>query len=430
VKGIVTAAGNFLLKTKLFWGLAVLYGAGIVLSPVNRKGLNIFLEPGNQADVLRQVSNNGIIAVGMTLVILTGGIDLSVGSMMALGCMLCAMLLTLTGWTAASVTSIPILAIVSVFLCSYLVPLVATNLRRGSAKPVEQAGGITRLLGLVLGVVVAALLVWWTTGQLQTKFGVLGVLITVPAVGLAIGGLTGLIIAKGRLQPFIVTLAMMVAILGVARLLGGETAAVYPVYTGSNATEQFDILRALVLQVIPVPGIFFLVAVLTFGFILKYTAFGRYIYAIGGNEQAARLAGIRVDQIKTAVYAVAGMLASLAGVLYTAQYRQGKPDAGTGAELDAIAAVVIGGTNLMGGKGSMTGTFVGVLIFGFLTNILLLKNINSNIQFVLKGAIILAAVLLQEGQIGLWWKRLRARTKKVSTDEPRKDEIHSLQNLR
>ena len=430
MKGIVTAAGNFLLKTKLFWGLAVLYGAGIVLSPVNRKGVNIFLEPGNQADVLRQVSNNGIIAVGMTLVILTGGIDLSVGSMMALGCMLCAMLLTLTGWTAASVTSIPILAIVSVFLFSYLVPLVATNLRRGSAKPVEQAGMTTRLLGLVLGVVVAASLAWWTTSQLQTKFGVLSVLITVPAVGLAIGGLTGLIISKGRLQPFIVTLAMMVAVLGVARLLGGETAAVYPVYTGSNATDQFDILRALVLQVIPVPGIFFLVAVLTFGFILKYTAFGRYIYAIGGNEQAARLAGIRVDQIKTAVYAIAGMLASSAGVLYTAQYRQGKPDAGTGAELDAIAAVVIGGTNLMGGKGSMTGTFVGVLIFGFLTNILLLKNINSNIQFVLKGAIILAAVLLQEGQIGLWWKRLRARTKKVSTDGPRKDEVHSLQNLR
>src|SRR5258708_12806513 len=125
----------------------------------------------------------------MALVILTGGIDLSVGSMMALGCMLCAMLLTLTGWTAASVTSIPILAIVSVFLCSYLVPLVATNLRRGSAKPIEQAGRSTRLLGLVLGVVVAALLVWWTTGQLQTKFGVLVVLFTGPPFGLPIGGL-------------------------------------------------------------------------------------------------------------------------------------------------------------------------------------------------------------------------------------------------
>jgi simple sugar transport system permease protein len=344
--------------------------------------------------------------------------------------MLCAMLLTLPGWTAASSVSIPILGIVTVSVCGYLVPLITTNLPRGSAKPVENAGWGTRVSGVILGLVIAGLLVWWTTGQLQNKFGVLGVLITVPAVGLAIGGLTGLIIAKGKLQPFIVTLAMMVAVLGVARLLGGETAAVYPVYTGSNATEQFDILRALVLQIVPVPGIFFLVAVLTYGFILKYTAFGRYIYAIGGNEQAARLAGIHVDQIKVAVYAISGMLATLAGVLYTAQYRQGKPDAGTGAELDAIAAVVIGGTNLMGGKGSMTGTFVGVLIFGFLTNILLLKNINSNIQFVLKGAIILAAVLLQEGQIGVWWKRLRARTRKVGTDEPRKDEVHSLQNLR
>jgi len=409
--------------------LAALYGMGIILSPVNRKGANIFLEPGNQADVLRQVSNNGIIAVGMTLVILTGGIDLSVGSMMSLGCMLCAMLLTLPGWTAASVAAIPTLAAVTVLLFSYLVPLIATNLQRTSAKPVERASWRVRLLGAAIGLIAAAILVGWTTSQLQSKFGVLGVLITVPAVGLAIGGLTGLIISKGKLQPFIVTLAMMVAIVGVARLLGGETAAVYPVYTGSNATEKFDVLRALVLQVVPVPGIFFLVAVLAFGLILKYSAFGRYIYAIGGNEQAARLAGIHVDQVKVAVYAISGLLASLAGVLYTSQYRQGKPDAGAGGELDAIAAVVIGGTNLMGGKGTMTGTFVGVLIFGFLTNILLLKNINSNIQFVLKGGIILAAVLLQEGQVGLWWKRLRARTKKLSTIEPRKDEIHSVQNL-
>jgi len=424
------AAGEFLLKTKLFWGLAVLYGMGVILSPVNRKGVNIFLEPGNQADVLRQVSNNGIIAVGMTLVILTGGIDLSVGSMMSLGCMLCAMLLTLQGWTAASVAAIPALAVVTVLLCSYLLPLIAMGLPGAAAKPVAQVGWNVRLLGAALGLLAAGLLVWWTTGQLQTKFGVLGVLVTVPAVGLAIGAVTGLIIAKGRLQPFIVTLAMMVAIVGLARLLGGETAAVYPVYTGSNATENFDILRALVLQVVPVPGIFFLVAVLTFGLILKYSAFGRYIYAIGGNEQAARLAGIHVDQIKIAVYAISGLLASLAGVLYTSQYRQGKPDAGAGGELDAIAAVVIGGTNLMGGKGTMTGTFVGVLIFGFLTNILLLKNINSNIQFVLKGSIILAAVLLQEGQVALWWKRLRARTRKLSTVETRNDEVHSVQNLR
>ena len=102
---------KFILTTKLFWGLAVLYATGVILSPVNNKGVNIFLSPGNQADVLRQVSNNGIIAVGMTLVILTGGIDLSVGSMMALGSVICAMLLTQQGWTNASLFSIPILAV-------------------------------------------------------------------------------------------------------------------------------------------------------------------------------------------------------------------------------------------------------------------------------------------------------------------------------
>ena len=127
-----------------------------------------------------------------------------------------------------------------------------------------------------------------------------------------------------------------------------------------------------------------------------------------GRLLIGRLAGIQVDQLKIAVYAISGMLACTAGVLYTAQYRQGKPDAGAGAELDAIAAVVIGGTNLMGGRGSMTGTLVGVLIFGFLGNILQLRNIDSNTQLVLKGGIILAAVLLQEGQLGVRWKQFRS----------------------
>ena len=134
--------------------------------------------------------------------------------------------------------------------------------------------------------------------------------------------------------------------------------------------------------------------------LLRATTFGRYVYAIGGNEQAARLSGVEVDRVKIAVYAISGFLASLAGVLYTAQYRQGKPDAGVGMELDAIAAVVIGGTSLMGGKGSIAGTFVGVLIFGFLSNILQLNNIDSNTQLVLKGGIILAAVLVQERSLG------------------------------
>ncbi len=409
---------KFVLTTKLFWGLAVLYATGVILSPINNKGINIFLSPGNQADVLRQVSNNGIIAVGMTLVILTGGIDLSVGSMMALGSVICAMLLTQQGWTNASLFSIPILALVCLMLCMYLIPLIATSMHgaenRGTGKPPTNVFAASVFAGIIL----ATVAVVWTIGQLDPKFGVPGVLITVPAVGLALGALNGVIIAKGRLQPFIVTLAMMVAILGLARLLAGQDAAVYPVYTGSNATEDFDMLRALVFNIVPVPGIFFLFAVFVFGFVLKVSTFGRYVYAIGGNEQAARLAGIRVDNTKIAVYAISGMLAALAGVLYTAQYRQGKPDAGTGAELDAIAAVVIGGTNLMGGKGSMMGTLVGVLIFGFLGNILLLKNIDSNTQLVLKGLIILGAVLLQEGQMGSWVRRFRPRVEKLPGKKP------------
>ena len=403
---------KFILTTKLFWGLAVLYATGVVLSPVNNKGVNIFLSPGNQADVLRQVSNNGIIAVGMTLVILTGGIDLSVGSMMALGSVICAMLLTQQGWTNASLFSIPILAVVCVIICLYLIPLIAMNVPGAAHRTAEKPATKIVAAGAFAGIILAAVAVAWTMGQLEPKFGVPGVLVTVPAVGLALGALNGVIIAKGRLQPFIVTLAMMVAILGLARLLAGQDAAVYPVYTGSNATEDFDVLRALVFNVVPVPGIFFLFAVFLFGFVLKVSTFGRYVYALGGNEQAARLAGIRVDRVKISVYAISGMLAALAGVLYTAQYRQGKPDAGTGAELDAIAAVVIGGTNLMGGRGSMTGTLVGVLIFGFLGNILLLKNIDSNTQLVLKGLIILGAVLLQEGQMAGWLRRVRPRVEK------------------
>jgi len=247
---------------------------------------------------------------------------------------------------------------------------------------------------------------------------VIGVLLIVPAAGLAVGCLNGLIISKGRLQPFIVTLATMVGILGVARIVAGQDTAVHPVYTGTNATEDFDILRALVLGILPIPGLFFLATVAIFGLLLRTTTFGRYVYAIGGNEQAARLSGVAVSRVKIAVYAISGMLASLAGVLYTAQYRQGKPDAGVGMELDAIAAVVIGGTSLMGGRGSIAGTLVGVLIFGFLSNILQLNNIDSNTQLVLKGAIILAAVLLQEGQAGPLRQRLKALLGRPSAPPP------------
>jgi simple sugar transport system permease protein len=225
---------------------------------------------------------------------------------------------------------------------------------------------------------------------------VLGVLVVVPCVGLCFGAINGIIIVAGRLQPFIVTLAMMVTALGVARLTAGQNNAVLPVYTGTNAVAEFDQLRSLVFGVMPMPGIFFLTAILIYAAVLRFTPFGRYVYAIGGNEEAARLSGIEAGKVKIATYAMSGLLAGIAAVLYVAQYRQGKPDAGAGLELDAIAAVVIGGTSLMGGRGSMAGTFCGVLIFGLLSNILQLHNINSNLQLVLKGLIIVGTVLVQE----------------------------------
>ena len=187
----------------------------------------------------------------------------------------------------------------------------------------------------------------------------------------------------------------------------GQNNAVLPVYTGSNAVAEFDTLRSLVFGVIPMPGIFFIAAIVTYAAVLRLTPFGRYVYAIGGNEEAARLSGIEFGKVKLVVYAVSGLLAGIAAVLYVAQYRQGKPDAGAGLELDAIAAVVIGGTSLMGGRGSMAGTFCGVLIFGLLSNILQLHNINSNLQLVLKGLIIVGTVLVQERNFADLWSFAR-----------------------
>jgi simple sugar transport system permease protein len=393
-RGSAEALSAFLIRTKLYWSLMILLAVGVVTSPVSSKGVNIFLSTGNLSDVLRQVSNNGIVAVGMTLVILTGGIDLSVGSVMALGSVLCAMLLTYDGPTSATVLAFPILA---AFVASAAgwgsSRLVALRGRlSGTALPAGRRALVAGLAGLAAGAAAWRL----AAAQVPDKFGVIGVLVVVPIVGLAFGWLNGVIVTKGRLQPFIVTLATMVGVLGIARVVAGQDAAVHPVYTGTNATEDFDVLRALLYRIVPVPGLFFLAVVALSAVLLRATVFGRYVYAIGGNEQAARLSGVAVDRVKIAVYAISGFLASLAGVLYTAQYRQGKPDAGLGMELDAIAAVVIGGTSLMGGRGSIAGTFVGVLIFGFLSNILQLNNIDSNTQLVMKGAIILAAVLLQE----------------------------------
>ncbi|RWM89601.1 MAG: ABC transporter permease [Mesorhizobium sp.] len=404
---------NVLSRTKLYWGLIAIFLIGVLGSPISSKGNNIFLSYGNLLDVLRQVSTTGLIATGMTAVIITGGIDLSVGSLMAICTVVCAMLLTVPGATPAVVLGVPTVAVVALCLGILVTRFIFLNIEKSRAGPqATHAVRLDSVRGLVtpgiVGVILCSLVLWFLLPQVGSKFGVLGVLLVAPCVGLLFGALNGFIIVAGRLQPFIVTLAMMVTALGIARLTAGQNNAVLPVYTGSNATADFEVLRSLVFGVIPMPGLFFLAAILIYGAVLRFTPFGRYVYAIGGNEEAARLSGIAAGRVKIATYAVSGLLAGVAAVLYVAQYRQGKPDAGAGLELDAIAAVVIGGTSLMGGRGSLIGTFCGVLIFGLLSNILQLHNINSNLQLVLKGMIIIGTVLVQERNAGdlLYYLRL------------------------
>lgn len=383
-------------RTKLYWGLIVLLIFGALSSPITSKGTNIFLSIGNLTDVLRQVSVTGIVAVGMTMVIFIAGIDLSVGSIMALGTVICAMLLTQAGWTAASMFAIPATGFVIGFCAFALIIFFMKNAAKSQkTAPVSPKN---KMISLGISAAIGAVFMIWLATQIDTKFGVIAVLIAVPCVGAVMGALNGVIIVHGRLQPFIVTLAMMVGALGLARVVAGQDTAVHPVYTGSNATEAFEVLRMLLWGFLPVPGVIFIVVLVIFLMLTRLTTFGSYLLAIGGNEEAARLAGIEVGRIKISTYAIAGALSTLAGVLYVAQFRQGKPDAGIGLELDAIAAVVIGGTSLMGGRGAILGTLVGVLIFGFLSNILQLNNIDSNTQLILKGLIIVAAVLLQEGR--------------------------------
>jgi simple sugar transport system permease protein len=404
-----------LSRTKLYWGLLLIFAVGAVFSPITSSGKNIFLSYGNLTDVLRQVSITGLVATGMTLVILTGGIDLSVGSVMAFSTVVCAMLLTKAGWTAAAFMGVPAVAVVGFTATAALVHFLFKGLaRKGESEIGHRADAPidpwrSRYLPVLAGVVVAGAAAWFVAAQVPGKLGVLGVLLVTPCVGLLLGSLNGAIVVAGRLQPFIVTLAMMVGVLGAARLTAGQDSAVLPVYTGTNATEDFELLRSMVGGILPVPGLFFLAAIGIFGALLRFTAFGRYIYAIGGNEEAATLSGVRVARVKLAAYLFSGMLAGIAGVLFVAQYRQGKPDAGSGLELDAIAAVVIGGTSLMGGRGGLAGTLVGVLIFGLLSDILQLHNINSNLQLVLKGVIIVGTVLVQERNLGPVFARWRAR---------------------
>lgn len=286
----------------------------MIISFLNPRFLTWF----NILNIFRQTSINSIIAAGMTFVILTGGIDLSVGSVLA--------------------------------FCGAVAAYLA-----GSSMPIPLVIIITLMLGAVLGMI------------------------------------TGTVISQGKVQAFIATLVSMTIMRGATLVFTKGK----PISTGSGKTaDLFSWIGSGYFLGIPVPVYLMLIVFGISFYVLYHTRFGRYVYAMGGNEEAARLSGLSVNKLKIIVYGISGMLASLSGIIITARLSSAQPTAGSGYELDAIAAVVLGGTSLSGGMGSIVGTILGALIIGILNNSLNLLNVSSYYQMIAKGSVILIAVLL------------------------------------
>ena len=272
-----------------------------------------FFTVTNLFNVARQVSMLGIVAVGMTFVMLTGGIDLSVGSLLSI--------VSVTGaWAMVKGGCNPVAA---VFVCL--------------------------------------------------------------AVSAGFGLLNGLIVTKINIPPLITTLATMTIIRGISYIITGGL----PIY---GFPESFTVIGQGYLWIFPIPVIIMVIIFAIGSFILNYSYFGRYFYAVGGNEEASRLSGINVPGIKLLVYSLSGLAAGIAGVILLSRVNSGQPIAGSGFELDVVTAVVLGGVSISGGEGKLSGVITGVLIMGVLSNGLIILNIGEYYQLVTKGLVLLVAV--------------------------------------
>lgn len=296
-------------------GIIVAFLVLCVFLSVFPKTSGSFFTRQNIFNVLRQISTNLFLACGMTMVIILGGIDLSVGSIIALsGCI-----------SAGCVAR-------------YNLPLP-----------------IALLMGLL--------------------------------VGLLVGMFNGAVISKTTIPAFIVTLATMNIAKGLAY-----------VYTGGSpvrvVTKEWQFLGAGYVGIFPTPVVILVIVLIITAIIMNKTKMGRHMYAVGGNQQAAEFSGIKVEKVKFFVHAFSGLMAGLAGIVLASRMYSGQPTAGDGAEMDAIAAVVVGGTSMAGGSGKIGGTIIGGLIIGVLNNGLNLLNANSFWQYVVKGVVILLAVFL------------------------------------
>lgn len=246
-------------------------------------------------------------------------------------------------------------------------------------------GGIDLSVGSILGFsgAIAASLV--VSGQ-----NIVLAVIAAIAVGAGIGFINGLVISKGKLQPFIATLASMTILRGATLVFTDGK----PITTGTTeGALAFGKIGGGSILGIPTPALMMIIAFLVCAYILNQTRMGRYTYALGGNEEATKLSGLNTDKIKIFAYTMSGVLAAIAGIIITSRLFSAQPTAGDGYELDAIAAVVLGGTSLSGGKGKITGTIIGVLIIGILSNALNLLDVSSYYQMIAKGIVILIAVL-------------------------------------
>ncbi|MGV3084877.1 ABC transporter permease [Enterococcus dispar] len=291
--------------------LGVLILISIVMAVVSPN----FLVYGNIISVLRQVSNNMYLALGMTLVIILGGIDLSIGSIVAMSGTIIVGLIVNSG--------LP------------LIPAI--------------------LIGLLLGVVV--------------------------------GFLNGIVIANFKVPAFIVTLATMNVAKGIAY-----------VYSGGRSTRITDPIFNMIgggyLGPIPLPVIYMVILIIIFSTLLNKTKFGTYVYAIGGNRESARLSGVPIKKVEVAVFTISGLLAAFSGLVLCSRMFSGQPSVGEGYEMDAIAACVLGGVSMSGGQGRISGTVIGALVIGIISNGLNLMGVSSFWQLIVKGIIIVIAVLI------------------------------------
>ncbi|HHV10935.1 MAG TPA: ABC transporter permease [Clostridiales bacterium] len=286
----------------------------ITLTVANDK----FLTLNNVMTILKQISIQSIVAIGMTMIIISGNIDLSVGSIVAFCSVIGAMLM---------------------------------------------ASGVPVWIAIILVVLIGAV------------------------IGFISGGVT----AKLKLHSFLVTLALMQAFRGLAQTITGG-------YPKAGLPDAFGGIAAKSVAGVPFLVLYMIVFYAVFVYIMKYTAFGRSIYAIGSNEESARLSGINVERVKTMVFVISSALCGVAAILLTSKVRSGDPTCANGWEMDAIAGAIIGGTNMAGGEGKLGGTVIGLLFVGILANGMVLLGVNAYMQSVIKGLVIFLAVIINSIQ--------------------------------